>query len=181
MPRSAAPEPFTIAERQLKPRSRLPHVFITGRMTSELRITVRSTELDSLGHVNNAKYLEYLEWGRFEWLRQSRVPLDLLGISGVGTAIVNVNVNFRSEARLGDELGVRAQLVHLGRSSLKIAQQIVGSGDRVVCDGLVTLAIFDTRTRRSTPISSSLRDALAPFVSDPSGVPAELSATGGGA
>ncbi|MDQ3556100.1 MAG: acyl-CoA thioesterase [Gemmatimonadota bacterium] len=134
-------------------------------MTSELSITVRSTELDSLGHVNNAKYLEYLEWGRFEWLRQSGVPLDLLGTSGVGTAIVNVNVNFRNEARLSDELRVRARLVHIGTSSLQIGQEILGADGRRVCDGLVTLAIFDTRTRRSTPISLSLREALEPLIS----------------
>ena len=133
-------------------------------MTSQLHITVRSTELDSLGHVNNAKYLEYLEWGRFEWLSDSGVPLDLLGTSGVGTAIVNVNVNFRSEARLGDELRVDTRLVRVGNSSFQLAQEIFGAGERPVCDGVVTLAVFNTRTRRSTPVPPAVREQLESVV-----------------
>jgi acyl-CoA thioesterase FadM len=31
-------------------------------METALTIIVRSTEIDINGHVNNAKYLEYLEW-----------------------------------------------------------------------------------------------------------------------
>jgi acyl-CoA thioester hydrolase/thioesterase-3 len=32
-------------------------------MKTSLNIIVRPTEIDVNGHVNNAKYLEYLEWG----------------------------------------------------------------------------------------------------------------------
>jgi acyl-CoA thioesterase FadM len=31
-----------------------------------LETVVRCTEIDVNGHVNNAKYVEYLEWGREE-------------------------------------------------------------------------------------------------------------------
>jgi thioesterase III len=33
-------------------------------MKTAIQIEVRPTELDNMGHVNNAKFLEYMEWGR---------------------------------------------------------------------------------------------------------------------
>jgi thioesterase III len=36
-------------------------------MNTAIQIEVRPTELDSMGHVNNAKFLEYMEWSREDW------------------------------------------------------------------------------------------------------------------
>ncbi len=43
-------------------------------MEATIEIPVRSTEVDYLGHVNNAKYLEYMEWGREGWYSQADCP-----------------------------------------------------------------------------------------------------------
>lgn len=45
-------------------------------MKSSLPIIVRSTEIEVNGHVNNAKYLEYFEWGREEWYEQCALPYE---------------------------------------------------------------------------------------------------------
>lgn len=126
-------------------------------MVSELEIEVRSTELDSLGHVNNAKYLEYLEWGRFEWLRESRVTLDFFGRSGLGTVIANININYRREAKLGDRLRIRSWLAGIGRSSFQGAQAVYNQAGELVCDATTTSVMFDTAARRSVPIPDELR------------------------
>jgi len=51
-------------------------------MKTTLEIPVRSTEIDFLGHVNNTKYLDYMQWGREEWYMQAgmtfpRPPVSL--------------------------------------------------------------------------------------------------------
>ena len=48
-----------------------------------LEIVVRSTEIDVNGHVNNAKYLEYLEWGREEWYERSGLSYETFLALGV--------------------------------------------------------------------------------------------------
>lgn len=136
-------------------------------MTNHLDIVVRSTELDPLGHVNNARYLEYLEWGRFEWLAESEVPLDLFG-GPVGAVVVNVNVNYRREARMGDRLRVETRLDGLGRSSFRFAQEILRAEDgERVCDALVTLAVFDPVRRASTPLPDEIREHFEGLLVDP--------------
>lgn len=41
-----------------------------------LEFDIRPTELDSFGHVNNARYLEFLEWARAEWGRVRGLSYD---------------------------------------------------------------------------------------------------------
>jgi thioesterase-3 len=127
-------------------------------------IEVRSTELDALGHVNNAKYMEYLEWGRFEWVKANGIPLDFFGKSRLSTVLVNVNINFRHEANLGDRLSVRTWLAEMGRSSFRIGQEILNQRGERITDATVTSVMFDTTTRSSVYIPDEIRHRLEPLV-----------------
>ncbi len=133
-------------------------------MISEMEIEVRSTELDALGHVNQAKWVEYLEWGRYDWTRASGMTEFFLGGGGVATVIANLNVDFRQEARLGDRLTVRTWLAAVGRSSIRFAQEIRGASGGVHCDSVATAVAFDLRARASVPIPDDLRATLQSLV-----------------
>lgn len=135
-------------------------------MLNELEIEVRSTELDTLGHVNNAKYLEYLEWGRFAWVAEAGVPLDALARDGLGTAIVHVDISFRREARLGERLTIRTRLAGMGTSSFRIGQDVVNASGETVAEAVVTSVMFDTRARRAAPIPPGLRARMEGLVRD---------------
>ncbi len=131
---------------------------------TSLEIEVRSTELDALGHVNNAKFLEYFEWSRFEWVREHGIGLDFFGRSRLSTVLVNFNVNYRREARLGDRLRVRSWLAGMGSSSFRVAQDILNADGGVVADAVITSVMFDTHTRAAVPIPDDLRRVLEPLV-----------------
>ena len=133
-------------------------------MTTTLPLEVRSTELDALGHVNNARYLEYLEWGRFAWVKENGIPIDFFGRDRLSTVLVSVNINFRREACLGDRLEVRTWLAELGRRSFRIGQEVVNERGERVADAVVTSVMFDTATRASVPIPDELRATLEPLV-----------------
>ena len=81
-----------------------------------------STEIDVLGHVNNAKYLEYLEWGREDWYNRIGLPFEAFSEMGVGTVTVNININYRKEARLGEKLTIRTRPLRKGKSSFVLEQ-----------------------------------------------------------
>jgi len=73
-------------------------------MKTTLEIPVRSTEVDSMGHVNNAKYLEYLEWGREDWFKKANCSFDNLIARGIGLASVNINIDYLGECLKDDIL-----------------------------------------------------------------------------
>ena len=93
-------------------------------METALEIVVRPTEVDVNGHVNNAKYVEYMEWGREEWYERQGLPYDRLRALGAVTVTVNLNLNFRQECRQGEILVIATRPERLGRTSFALRQEI---------------------------------------------------------
>ena len=117
-----------------------------------LETVVRCTEIDVNGHVNNAKFVEYLEWGREEWYDRHGFGYDRLEGLGAVTVVVNINVNYRQPCRQGDRLRIVTRPQRRGRTSFALAQHIVRSDGAVVADGVVTLVIVDPDTPRAVPL-----------------------------
>jgi len=122
-----------------------------------LEIIVRSTEIDVNGHVNNAKYLEYLEWGREEWYETSGLHYDVFTDMGVQTVTVNININYRKECKQGDRLTIKTRPEKMGRSSYILKQEIVNQHGELCADALVTSVTMDIETRKGREVPDELR------------------------
>ena len=73
------------------------------KLLARIPIGVRWRDMDSFGHVNNAKYISYLEEARIRWL--VGVPgLDMKG--PVLPVVVNTNVNYRRPIVWPDDIVV---------------------------------------------------------------------------
>jgi thioesterase-3 len=125
-------------------------------METSLEIVVRPTEVDVNGHVNNAKYVEYMEWGREEWYERNGLPYDRLLALGVVTVTVNLNLNFRQECRQGEVLTITTRPERLGRTSFALRQEIRKRGGELAADGVFTLVTIDPATRKSRPVPAEL-------------------------
>lgn len=125
---------------------------------SRLPIVVRSTELDVNGHVNNAKYMEYLEWGREDFYESAGLSYEVLYEAGVVTMTVNINLNYRKECLQNDQLIVVTRPGRVGTTSFTLAQTILRErDDAVVADAMVTLVTVDPTTRKGTPVPAVMR------------------------
>lgn len=126
-------------------------------MESALELIVRSTEIDVNGHVNNAKYLEYLEWGREQWYEQANLHYDTFTQMGIQTVTVNININYRIECKQGDRLVVTCKPESIGRSSYVLKQEIRNRHELLCADALVTSVTMDIETRKSREVPAELR------------------------
>jgi YbgC/YbaW family acyl-CoA thioester hydrolase len=129
-------------------------------METSLEIVVRPTEIDVNGHVNNAKYVEYLEWGREEWYERNGLPYERLFELGAVTVTVNLNLNFRKECRQGDLLTILTRPERLGRTSFALRQEIRKRNGEVAADAEVTIVTIDPATRTSRPVPDELAEAV---------------------
>lgn len=130
-------------------------------MKTSLPIIVRSTEIDVNGHVNNAKYLEYFEWGREEWYEQCALSYETFASMNIQTVTVNINVNYKKECRQGDKLTVTCQPERIGNSSYVLKQEIKDERGEVRADALVTSVTMDHSTRKSRVVPDELRKFFA--------------------
>ena len=97
---------------------------------TETEVVVRSSELDSFGHVNHAVFLSYLEHARFEALEAAGFSWSVLETRGWGVYVVRIEVDYLAEARRGDRLLVRTRAESFRRTSMVLVQEIVRRGRR---------------------------------------------------
>jgi acyl-CoA thioester hydrolase len=130
------------------------------------RLTVRFRDCDPLGHVNNAVYLTYLEQARFTlWRAQIGFvarPVAEGGRRGEGMILARAEIDFRAQARYGDELEVQLGLASIGTSSFAYEYQIVRlpAGD-VMASARTVQVWFDYDRGRSVPLSDEMKRQLA--------------------
>ncbi|WP_044642083.1 acyl-CoA thioesterase [Risungbinella massiliensis] len=125
-------------------------------MKTSIQIEVRPTEIDVMGHVNNAKYLEYIEWSREIWYNQAGVPFDQLTEMGIGTVTVRIEIDYRKEATLGQKLTVTTEPKHRGRSSFVFYQTISNEQGELVAEAEVTSVTIDLKERKSRPLPEEI-------------------------
>lgn len=132
----------------------------TITMNHLIEIKVRGYHLDLYRHVNNARYLEFLEEARWSFLESSG-NLDYLQEKDYTFVVVNININYRRAACMGEALAIATAIKTIGNHSCAMHQSITLKGsDIAVADADVTFVIVDTRTEKSLRLEGELRAAL---------------------
>ena len=130
-------------------------------------IAVRWGDMDSMGHVNNAKYFTYCESARMSYFAAVRMP-EHRETPTQGPALAAANLNFRRQVRYPAELDVFTRVVEIGRSSFKMEYLLVqrDTGERVA-DGHGVIVWVDYATGTSNPLPESLRRAIREYEGTP--------------
>lgn len=135
---------------------------------SSLMLRVRPNDLDSLGHVNNATALEYLEAGRWAWLERNglRQGAAVIGLT------MRVEVDYRKEIA-PQEVVVWTHLEapepeelddpEAAHYRVRFHQQIlIGSGGQVAVEAHVQAAFVRTGDRSLCSLQEFLEAARIP-------------------
>lgn len=124
------------------------------------RIRVRGYHLDLYGHVNNARYLEFLEEARWSLIEQS-MGLGWWHDRGLGFVVASLTINYRRPAGMGVDLEIRSHVARLGGRSGVIHQDVVNAATgEMIADADVTFVVISLATGRPVAIEGELRTAL---------------------
>ena len=124
-------------------------------------IKVRGYHLDQHGHVNNVRYMEFLEEARYDLLDPHEDLLLTWKEKGVLLFIVNININYLQPAFLGDLLRVETGISKIGRKSGIIHQEIWKKGSKTpIINADVTFVAMNTRTGKAMPFEAELHSCI---------------------
>ena len=85
-------------------------------------------DTDAAGVIHHARYLEFCERSRTEWLdRLGAGPTELEGKLGHVLVIRETTLSFHQPGRLNDQLHFSHEVTHKGRSQLTLVQKIYRS------------------------------------------------------
>ena len=129
--------------------------------------TVRSYELDSLGHMNNAVYFSWLEEATFAALAERGLPFCDLRDHGWLPILVHAAIDFRREAKACDRIAVVGWPAAYGITSLTVGYRLerIRDGARIA-EGQRVWVVVDTQGKK-IPVPQELRDAFGEPISEP--------------
>ena len=79
------------------------------------QVTVRYSDQDTMGHVNNCSYAAYVEQSRVRFIRDL---LDLENQPNIDFLLANVSINYLKEMHFPATLDVGARVLKLGNKSV---------------------------------------------------------------
>ena len=119
-------------------------------------IPLRWSDLDAFNHVNNARYLTFLEQARIEWFDTLDEPWVTADSAPV---VASVTLNYTRPIEYPASVFVELFTEKLGNSSVVIGHRIVGEDGTLHCDGHVVAVWVDRRSGKPVPVPAGVRRA----------------------
>ncbi|WP_251329737.1 acyl-CoA thioesterase [Haloplanus pelagicus] len=121
----------------------------------ETDLQVRFRDVDAMHHVNNAVYATYLEQARVDYYA------DVLGVGldDIDTVLVNLEIDYRSEIELDDEVTVAMGMRSIGKSSVTMGYE-VRVGERVAATAETVQVYVDPDGDGSRPLPAAWVDRM---------------------
>ena len=117
---------------------------------------VRWGDLDAFNHVNNARYLTFLEQARIEWFETIGEPWVTEDSAPV---VASATLNFKRPIEYPASVFVELFTEKLGNSSVVIGHRIVDADGGLHCDGSVVAVWIDRHSGKPTPLPAGVRRA----------------------
>lgn len=125
---------------------------------------VRFMDLDALNHVNNARYLNYLEEARIKY---SKDILDTYhSIEDLKVLVARVEIDYLYPIEFGSDVKVYTRIAKVGTKSFSFECVICGvtKGNEIpAAQSIVTLVSFDPTTGKSVEINQELKARIIDF------------------
>lgn len=128
-----------------------------------LEIPVRFADLDAMGHLNNAKYLTYIEQARVEYV------IQVCGWSGawsdLGMILAKMTIEFKRPVLYGDKVVVYTRCSRIGSKSFDLeyvlTRQQPESAAQVAATALSVMVAYDYAQQQSIAVPASWRQAIS--------------------
>jgi len=116
---------------------------------SKTKIQIRFSDIDVMGHVNNAIYLHYFEQARMEFFSQF-IHKDWDWYKN-GLLLAKNEVEYFFPVGLNDEIYVETNCTKIGNKSFELEYSLF-KGDKLCCTGKSTLVCYDYNAKETINI-----------------------------
>lgn len=136
---------------------------MSGAIT-QVGMRVRGYHLDGYGHVNNARYLEFMEEGRWAFFDEHPSLIKQLHQAGYAFVVVNLNIDYRAAAVQNDDLRVLTGIVDVGERSALCHHRILRKDGTLVAQADLTFVLLDMKANKAAAIDGDVRNVLEGLV-----------------
>lgn len=124
-----------------------PRIFIY-----EKSFAIAWGDMDALGHVNNARYFDYFQEARIEWLQQVNIPMN----QSTGPVVIQIAATFLKPVVYPAMLTLKSYIHSLGRSSFQVEHELFQE-EELVTQGNSKIVWVDYLHNKSIPVPEEIR------------------------
>lgn len=112
------------------------------------KLLIRESHIDTLGHVNNATYLQIMEDARWEHITQRGYDLKKVQETKQGPVILEVTLKFLKEIHLREEIQVTMEVLDYQGKIGRLKQQVLKSDGSLAAEAIFVFGLFDLKERK---------------------------------
>ncbi len=133
-----------------------PDLTAAGTFRHWTPVSLRFSDQDSMGHINNVAYAAYVEQARVAFIDTF---LRNRGDSGIDYILASANIDYRREMHFPGTVDTGTRLLRIGNKSITTGYGLFKDGENVATAGSVNV-FFDTGSGKTVPIPDNLRKIL---------------------
>lgn len=118
-------------------------------MSNTYNYTIQETDLDFLGHVNNATYIKIFEQARWHLIHEKGLSFKKINQLQQSPIVLSIDIKYLKELTARQIIEIKTEfLAHDNKiGQLKQSMTIQGTGI-IACTALVGYGIFDMKLRK---------------------------------
>lgn len=125
-------------------------------------IIIRFSDIDAVGHVNNATYLTYFEDARINYWRE----IIEWNLREKGVIVGRSEINYLKPVTLEDEIVCYVRTTRIGNSSfdmMHLLVRVTPNGEEICTTGKTVCISYDYRQNKSVPIPERERARMIAY------------------
>ncbi len=138
-------------------------------------IEVRYGDLDPQWHVNNSRYLTFMEQTRVAYLKQLGL-FDGVSFFDFGLIVADTHIAFLDAITLNQNIQIAQRVTHIGNKSMNFEYQIEDcDSGKVMARAETVMVCYDYHQQKSIAVPPRWRKKIAEFEGIPAGPSASAS------
>jgi len=128
----------------------------------EIHVTVRFSETDALGHINNTSYFIYLEEARIRFMESLGYKMDIQNWNFI---LASTKCDFINQGYFGQELSIKSYVTKIGTKSFQLEHDLIAvQTNELIARGNAIMVFFDFEKQKSEPIPEMLKGELRNYL-----------------
>ena len=132
------------------------------KITYEPRI--ETFHIDFMNHVSNIVYVQWMEVGRCLLLEAVEMPVDRIATQGFGPVLVDTEISYKRQLRLGDKVRAELWMSELAKVSAWMEFRFYNGEDELVATGRQRGLFMDLVSNKPRRLGEEERERFEAFL-----------------
>ncbi len=127
------------------------------------KVEICGLHIDVFQHVNNCRFFEFMEAARWDFIKKKNPNLlTTCQKLGIIVPVININIDFKREAKFGDTLIVQSKIENIYDTTFTQKQVIINQKtQKEITNATVTSCLVDFNLKRKIDIKGKYFDLIA--------------------